>query len=158
MPHFRTMFDPSEHIGAWDLGGKDRVVEIVTVTPGTIGRGKDKSRKPILSLKTGKGVVRTMACNITNARVIKTLYGSETNDWIGKRITLYPTTATFGSDVHDAIRIRPQPPATKAAMSEFADVSPEERESHLAKLDKSAAARAPNREAGEVSADEEPPL
>ena len=83
MPHYRTMFDASEHIGAWDLGGKDRVVEITAVAAGSIGRGKDKAKKPILSLKTGKGVVRTMACNITNARVIKTLYGNDTTEWVG---------------------------------------------------------------------------
>lgn len=153
MPHYRTMFDASEHIGAWDLGGKDRVVEITAVAAGSIGRGKDKAKKPILSLKTGKGVVRTMACNITNARVIKTLYGNDTTEWVGKRVTLYPTTATFGAELHDAIRIRPMAPGEKSATSEFAVVSAEEREANLAKLDK--AAGRVNREAGEVSADEE---
>ena len=153
MAHFMKMFDPREHIGAWDLGGKDRVVEIVSVKAGSIGRGKDKAKKPILELKTGKGVTRTMACNITNARTIKTLYGSDTVTWVGKRITLYPTTATFGSELHDAIRVRPMAPGDKSTTSEFADVTPEEREANLAKLDK--AAGRVNREAGEVSADEE---
>jgi hypothetical protein len=151
MAHFMTMFDAREHLGAWDLGGKDRVVEIVSVKPGTIGRGKDKSKKPILTVKTGKGAVRTMACNITNAKTIKTLFGSDTDAWVGKRIALYPTTATFGSEVHDAIRIRPQAPGDKVAMTEFAEVSPEEREAHLAKLDK-AAGRAAD---GELTEDEE---
>lgn len=153
MAHFMTMFDAREHIGAWDLGGKDRVVEIVNVKAGEIGRDAKKNKKPILSLKTGKGVVRTMACNITNARTIKTMFGPETTKWVGQRITLYPTTANFGSEVHDAIRVRPMAPTSKATTSEFAEVSPEEREAHLAKLDK--AAGRVNREAGEVSADEE---
>lgn len=156
MAHFMTMFDPREHIGAWDLGGKDRVVEIVAVKPGEIGRGKDKSKKPILGLKTGKGAVRTMACNITNAKTIKTMFGSDTEAWIGKRITLYPSTAMFGSEVFDAVRIRPMAPAAKATTSEFADVSPEEREAHLAKLDAAAAARGgAKRDEGELTEEEE---
>lgn len=150
MAHYRTMFDAREHIGAWDLGGKDRTVEIEAVVAGSIGRGKDKAKKPIITIKTGKGVSRTMACNITNARTLATLYGSETKTWIGKRITLYPTTATFGSEIHEAIRIRPMAPGDKTAMSEFAEVSAEEREAHLAKLD-----RAAGRVDGELSEEEE---
>ena len=39
------------------------------------------------------------------------MYGPETNEWKGKRVTLYPAVVSaFGKDA-EAIRVRPNPPA-----------------------------------------------
>ena len=49
-----------------------------------------------------------------NARVIAGLYGGfDSESWLGKKITLYPTTTTFGSQTVDCIRIRPLIPKGK---------------------------------------------
>ena len=49
-------------------------------------------------------------CNITNGRTIAHLYGNVEN-WIGKKITLYPT--VDGRNKKDCIRVRPEVPKEK---------------------------------------------
>ena len=44
--------------------------------------------KPKLKIDL-KGKEKAFICNITNARTIAALYGEETDEWIGKEITLY---------------------------------------------------------------------
>jgi hypothetical protein len=105
------MFD-REHLGAWDLAGRDVTVTISTVRPGSVGghKGRKKDRKPIISFaKTEK----TLCCNVTNAKTIAGMYGPDVREWVGKRITLYPTTTTFGAETVDCIRIRPVVPSGK---------------------------------------------
>jgi hypothetical protein len=107
MTDYRTMFD-KEHLGAWDLQGRDVVVEIADVKAGTlVGEGGKKAKKPILKFK---GKEKTMACNVTNAKAIATMYGTDTEKWIGKRITIYPTMTQFGGKDMECIRVRPQQP------------------------------------------------
>lgn len=133
MSDYRTMFD-KEHIGAWDLAGRDVVVEIAAVKAGKVGHGNKASKKPILSFR---GKSKTMTCNITNASIIAQLYGNDTRKWVGKRVTLYPTLTSFGGKEVDCIRIRPQAPGanTKAREEDFEQPDPEERERMLAKQD-----------------------
>src|SRR5262245_22649845 len=104
MTHFRSMLD-AEHMGAWDLDG-DRIVTITKVDPGTVGgqKGRKKEKKAILHFRE---FPRPMVCNVTNAKAIAGMYGVHVEKWIGKRITLYPTTTTFGSETVDCIRVRP---------------------------------------------------
>lgn len=113
MTDYRTLYD-KENLGAWDLGGREVTVTIESVTPGTVGgqQGKKAARKPIL---TFKGKRKKFVCNVTNGTAIATLYGKHVEKWIGERITLYPTTTTFGRETVDCIRVRPEKPgkATK---------------------------------------------
>jgi hypothetical protein len=104
MADVRKMFDKA-YIYAYDLEGKDVTVTIERVTGGTlVGTGGKSNKKPVLYFK---GTTKGLALNITGARVIAGLYGGFDSDkWIGKRITLYPTTTTFGSQTVDCIRIR----------------------------------------------------
>lgn len=126
MPDVRTMFD-KQFLYAYDLLGKDWTVTIERVVGGEVtGDGGQKTKKPILYFKgTKKGLV----CNITNARTIAGLYGGsfKTEDWVGKRITLYPTTTTRGRDTVECIRIRPMVPKGKDAPPP-APPAPENRE------------------------------
>ncbi len=80
-------------------------VTIESVAGGTlVGTGGTKNKKPILRFK---GTEKGLALNITNARVIAGMYGGfDSEAWLGKRITLYPTTTTFGSQTVECIRIR----------------------------------------------------
>lgn len=112
MPHFKTMFDPSEFLFAHDLPpGKDAVVTIDRVTAGVITGDKGKtSRKPMASFV---GATKKLALNRTNAKTIATLYGPDTDAWSGKSIALYETTTTMGADVVPCIRVRNTKPATK---------------------------------------------
>lgn len=100
----RQLFD-KEYLYAYDLQGKDVTVVIESVKGGTlVGTGGKSNKKPVLRFK---GKEKALALNITNARVIAGLYGGFDADlWIGKAVTLFPTTTTFGSQTVDCIRIR----------------------------------------------------
>lgn len=112
MTHYRSLFD-NEHIGAWDLEGRDVVVTISAVRGATItGDGGRTSKKPILAFD---GKQKTMVCNKTNAKIIAGLYGNDTTAWVGKSVTLYPTTTQMGGEVKECIRVRPTAPTSKRA-------------------------------------------
>ena len=80
----------------------------------------EKETKPVLSFE-GKSAV--LVLNKTNANSIVELYGNNTDDWIGKGITLFSAKVQFGAKMVDAIRItapegaapQPQPQATPLA-------------------------------------------
>ncbi len=100
----RKLFD-KEYLYAYDLEGKDVTVVIESVKGGTlVGTGGKSNKKPVLRFR---GKEKALALNITNARVIAALYGGfDTELWIGKAVTLYPTTTTFGAQTVDCIRVR----------------------------------------------------
>lgn len=100
----RKLFD-KEYLYAYDLEGKDVTVVIESVKGGTlVGTGGKSNKKPVLRFK---GKEKALALNITNARVIAALYGGfDAELWIGKAVTLYPTTTTFGAQTVDCIRVR----------------------------------------------------
>lgn len=116
------MFD-KENLGAWDLGGKPRVVTIEAVKPGEVGghQGKKKDRKPII---TFRGKRKKFVCNVTNAATIASLYGPHVEKWVGQQIIIYPTTTTFGRETVDCIRVKPQKP-TKGAQDDADDLDRE---------------------------------
>lgn len=100
----RKMFDEKEYLFAFDLDGRDVTVTISKVEPGKVGHGNRATKKPILSFK---GKRKKLAVNATNVKTIASLVGSfKASDWIGKTITLYPTTTSFGGETVDCIRVR----------------------------------------------------
>jgi len=101
------MFD-SDYLGAWDLMGKDVTVTISEVKGGKVKNQTGKeARKPIVMFK---GKAKGLLCNKTNAKTIAAMYGSDVSKWVNRRITLYPTTTTFGSQEMECIRVRPSQP------------------------------------------------
>ncbi len=112
MGDVRKLYDKA-YIYSYDLEGRDVTVTIERVSGGTlVGTGGTKNKKPVLHFK---GTEKGLALNITNARVIAGLYGGfESDQWIGKRVTLYPTTTTFGSQTVECIRIRNVVPKAKS--------------------------------------------
>lgn len=104
MPDVRKLYS-KEYIYAYDLEGRDVTVTIDRVVGGTlVGTGGTKSKKPVLYFK---GTDKGLAICITNARIIAGLYGSfKSEDWLNKKITLYPTTTTFGAQSVECVRIR----------------------------------------------------
>lgn len=93
---------PSKWICAADLNGKDVNVQIKQIMAAE-EVGKDKETKPVLFFT---GMPKGMVMNKTNAKRIAGLYGKETDNWIGKWITLYPSECEFGDETVDCIRIR----------------------------------------------------
>ena len=119
MPHWKSMMD-RDYLFAFDLQGRDCTVTIAKVTGGEIkGTGGKKSKKPLCYFRESKDN-RPLGLNATNCKTIAAMYGNDTKDWIGKRITIYPTTTTFGPDTVDCIRVRPRVPDEKAKPGELA--------------------------------------
>ena len=91
---------PSPHLEAADFKG-DTVVTIKAVDFKEVG-----------DEKVTKGVVyfdelpRGLVLNRTNVKRIIALHGNETDDWKGKKITLYPSETDFGGKTVDCIRVR----------------------------------------------------
>lgn len=114
--HIALLF-PSRYLCAADLRGKDVTVVIESIAPRDelvrIGGGKE--HKPVMKFK---GKEKALVLNRTNAKAIAKLYGNEVLAWIGKSITIYPTTATFGKEQVEAIRVRPRTPNGSARAEE----------------------------------------
>ncbi len=126
--HIRLLY-PSLYLGAVDLHDKDVVLTIRRLVTEELKTERGSEKKPVLYfVETKKAAEKAgapdkekrLVLNKTNAFIIAAMHGTETNDWPGKRITLYPTKAVaFGKTV-DCIRVRetvpgaaePEPTAT----------------------------------------------
>jgi hypothetical protein len=117
--HIKAMFD-YKYIGAWSLKGRDVTVEIRSVERTTLRNRQGADTKPVLYFV---GSEKGFVCNKTNASAIEGMYGPETDDWIGKRITLYPDRTQVGPKLVDCIRVRPTAPAAKAKTSAIDDAA-----------------------------------
>jgi hypothetical protein len=120
-----------DYLFAFDLQGKDCTLTIERVTGGEIkGTGGKKSKKPLCYFKEGRDK-RPLGLNSTNCKAIAAMYGNDTANWAGKRITIYPTTTNFGGETVDCIRVRPGIPNSSAKAGELAtnpEATTDERE------------------------------
>ncbi len=108
MADYRSMFD-RDFLGHWDLQGKDCVVTISEVKGKTLtAQGNKKSKKPIVFFE---GKTLGMVFNKTNCKTVASMYGNDTTKWVGKKITLFPTTTQFGNETKECIRVRPGVPS-----------------------------------------------
>lgn len=113
---------PSRYVTAFDLNGSDVTVTIKTVIMEEMG-GQEAEEKPVVIFeKATKGMV----LNKTNAMIISGLYGPDTEQWAGKRITIYSAKVKAFGAVHDAIRVRPQVPPKAQHDKPPADPVPED--------------------------------
>lgn len=96
---------PSRYVTALDLNGHDVTVTIKIVAMEEMGSQNEE--KPVVFFSDAK---KGMVLNKTNAMTIADLYGPDTVDWAGKRITVYSAKVKAFGAVHDAIRVRPRIP------------------------------------------------
>lgn len=99
---------PSKFLKADDLNDQDWTVTISKVTTDLIGQGENAQQKLIVHFtEMDKGFV----LNVTNAKTIAKLYGDDTDDWIGNRITIWPNhDVEFKGEIVSAIRVRSRKP------------------------------------------------
>lgn len=104
------MFD-RDYIAAFDLGDDDRTITILSVKAVELQSEQGKNKKPVIKFETDRGKSeKGFVLNKTNAVSIAGMYGTDTKDWIGKRVTLFSTTVEAFGGVQDAIRVRPEVP------------------------------------------------
>lgn len=90
---------PSNYLKASELQGRDVTVTMSNVVFETIGQ----DRKPVLYFA---GTKKGMVLNKTNSNNISQLYGQETENWVGKKITLFPCMVDYQGKSVEAVRIR----------------------------------------------------
>ena len=91
---------PGKYIKAADLAGKTKIVTITGVEYEKVG----EEEKPVLRYEEGD---QGLVLNLTNTNTITDIFGSSDSDnWIGGRIELYPAKVQFGAKMVDAIRVR----------------------------------------------------
>jgi hypothetical protein len=101
---------PSDYVKAAELKGKDVTLTIAGVFIDTVFVGKGKKKRGMFL--TFEKTEKKLGLNVTNRDTIASLHGIEARNWVGKRITIYPTTTTDAKgNVVDCIRIRQQIPA-----------------------------------------------
>src|SRR3989304_3055241 len=104
---------PSKYLKVDDLNDLDLTLTIDNVVIEEIGQGDAKQKKMVIYFQEAeKGFV----CNKTNATVIEKLFGDETTNWKGKRITLWPNhDVEFKGEIVSAIRVRSRAPKDQVA-------------------------------------------
>lgn len=108
MTDYRTFFD-KEYIYAYDLDGKEVTVTIERIEGRELtAAGGRKAKKPVLFFK---GSPKGLALNATNGKTIASLYGNKVEEWVGRKVTMFPTTTSMGGETVDCIRIKNIVPA-----------------------------------------------
>lgn len=100
---------PSNFLKESDLDDQDLVVTIKDAEMQKVG----DDDKLVLSFKeTDKKLI----VNKTNLKaIVKATGEDDTDDWIGKKITLFPTETEFKGDTVACIRVKSKPPKTEKA-------------------------------------------
>lgn len=103
--HWKLLSNP-DYIGAyWLPPGEDVTVTIDYVVREMItGTGGKKEECTVAHLKG----VKPFILNATNSKTIAKLYGPYIEDWAGKQITLFASTAKLAGDTVECLRIRPK--------------------------------------------------
>lgn len=118
---------PSPYLGSQHLKGKDITLTIsrierpeLTMFNTRTKRTEEKKRLVLYFHELAHGGPddpTCLLCNKTNARTIGALYGRSCDEWIGKRITVYPEKWRVDKETNEitwALRIRPERPSDRA--------------------------------------------
>lgn len=114
---------PSKYLKAHDLGGKSYTLTIRKVTLENVGHGNEQERK--LAITFDKAT-KLMLLNRTNAMIIASLYGPETDNWHGKAVIVYPARVKAFGAWHDALRVKEQIPARNVGAERVAEAMQEQ--------------------------------
>lgn len=139
MPNWRT-FVEKDYLGAWDMVWKctkhpvdapekrceacakagqprdytlkiARVASVALKTRETMKANPNGRRKVVIYFERAD---KAMVGNTTNCETIESMFGAETDKWVGKSITLYQTDVRNpkGGAMIKGIRVRPKPPTS----------------------------------------------
>jgi|SRR6516165_2158629 hypothetical protein len=109
-------FFPSNYLKCADLAGKERVVTIAFVKEDVFENEGKKQKKPVIYFKDAG--VKPMVCNKTNFLTIENSCGKDTDDWVDKKIVLYPEMVSFRGKVSEAVRVKRVPVQAAAELND----------------------------------------
>lgn len=123
--HWKKLVNP-DYIGAYALGGLDLTVEIEKVQREMVTGDAGKKEECTVAYLKGQ---KPFILNRTNQKTITKLYSTPyIEDWVGKKITLFPTTTRVAGEITECLRIRPIVPQEQDFTKEI--------EAEIAKLKK----------------------
>jgi hypothetical protein len=106
-----------DHLGAWDLVGPDgKTPRPYTLRIQAVGsnllKTKDTPKGKRKCVITFEGARKKFVSNTTNCETIESLYGADTDGWIGKLVTLYQADVRNpkGKGTIKGIRVSSKPP------------------------------------------------
>lgn len=96
---------PSKYLRASDLQGHTVRVTITNVEMVSMRdpRTRQENLKAVVHFE---GKQKGLVLNKTNASTIAASLGDETDEWIGREITLYPAQVSVGGTQKDCIKVR----------------------------------------------------
>jgi hypothetical protein len=97
---------PGRFLKAADLNGKEVTLTISAVVTDELVGDKGTEVKGLLSFA---GKKKQLVLNKTNGLCLKQMFGRETDEWVGKRVTIFPT--TFNDE--PCIRVKGSPDIAK---------------------------------------------
>jgi hypothetical protein len=109
LTHWKQLTNP-DFIGAYSLKpGEERVVEIIKVVRRNVKSTNGKETEcTVAELKDEKPFI----LNKTNCKTLTKIYGTPfIENWSGKKIIIFASTAKFQGEEVEALRIRPEIPA-----------------------------------------------
>jgi hypothetical protein len=105
-----SSYDQSRFLKAADLKGEKKF-RIKNVTPELVGTEAQKEKKLVVWFTNDE---RGLVLNKTNNRAIRSAYGDDTADWVGKIIVVFPTMVDMRGKMTPALRVRIPPPKQAA--------------------------------------------
>ena len=112
--HWKKLLN-QDYIGAWLLEGKDKILTIKSVTKERVKGSDGKEEELIVAYFAENIKPNKMVLNKTNCKAIQKLHSTPIiEEWVGKKIQLYPTTTKAFGDVVECVRVRPYVNDTKA--------------------------------------------
>ena len=125
---------PNKYISAADLQGRDVHLTIVNVRSEEVRNSYGVEKKAIVRFKEfadreGQEKPHLWIMPKTMMKLVaKMLDTYETDAWVGKRITLYPTTTDLKGEIVDCIRVRPKLPPQQRSRKRQPEPEPLEAE------------------------------
>jgi hypothetical protein len=111
---------PSQYLSSADIAGREVRVIIEHIAQETVGMDDDQRQKPVMYFKNGtKGLV----LNATNWDTLAGSYGEESDDWIGKPVTLHVERVLYKGKATQGIRMKIPPTSTVQAATKPAPAS-----------------------------------
>ena len=101
-----SAFDQSKYWRAEDLTAPKRL-KIKKVTAEMVGRGNEREQKLAVAFANE---IRLLILNKTNTRTLRSAFGDDTAQWIGRIIELFPTLTEMAGQMTPALRVRIPPP------------------------------------------------
>lgn len=117
--HWKVLVNPL-YIGAY-MVQSDVTVKITRVCREVVKGEGGKSEECTVAYLEG---TKPMILNRTNSKTIAKLYGSPfIEDWVGKLITIYPTTTKVAGETVECLRIRQVKPTANTTTTPAVDYS-----------------------------------